>query len=44
MSEVELSRPIDLRQVIDKPVAIEATEDERKALARRFGLVRIDRL
>lgn len=44
MSEVELSRPIDLRQVIDKPVAIEASEDERKALARRFGLVRIDRL
>ena len=44
MSGPELSRPIDLRQVIDKPVAIEATEDERKALARRFALVRIDRL
>lgn len=44
MSGPELSRPIDLRQVIDRPVAIEANEEERKALARRFGLVRIDRL
>lgn len=44
MSAPELSRLIDLRQVIDKPVAIEAGEEERKALARRFGLVRIDRL
>jgi uncharacterized metal-binding protein YceD (DUF177 family) len=40
----ELSRLVDLRQVIDKPVAIEASEAERAALARRFGLVRIDRL
>ena len=44
MSRPELSRPVDLRQVIDKPVAIEATSDERMALARRFALVRIDRL
>lgn len=44
MSAAELSRPIDLRQIIDKPVVIEATEAERKALARRFALVRIDRL
>lgn len=44
MSRPELSRPIDLRQVIDKPVSIEATEDERAALAERFALVRIDRL
>jgi uncharacterized metal-binding protein YceD (DUF177 family) len=44
VSGPELSRPIDLRQVIDRPVAIEANEEERKALARRFGLVRIDRL
>ena len=44
MSPPELSRPIDLRQVIDKPVAIEASKEERAALARRFGLVRIDRL
>jgi uncharacterized metal-binding protein YceD (DUF177 family) len=35
---------VDLRQVIDKPVAIEATSEERMALARRFALVRIDRL
>jgi uncharacterized metal-binding protein YceD (DUF177 family) len=40
----ELSRPIDLRQILAKPVAIEATEAERAALARRFALVRIDRL
>lgn len=44
MSAPELSRLIDLRQVIDKPVAVEATAEERAALARRFGLVRIDRL
>lgn len=44
MSGPELSRPIDLRQVLDRPVTIEASEEERKALARRFGLVRIDRL
>ena len=44
MSPPELSRPIDLRQVIDKPVAIKASKEERAALARRFGLVRIDRL
>jgi uncharacterized metal-binding protein YceD (DUF177 family) len=42
--EPEFSRPIDLRQVLDKPVAIEANEEERAALARRFALVRIDRL
>jgi uncharacterized metal-binding protein YceD (DUF177 family) len=35
---------VDLRQVIDKPVAIAAGERERAALARRFALVRIDRL
>ena len=44
MTGSELSRPVDLRQILAKPVAIEATDDERKALARRFGLVRIDRL
>ena len=44
MSPPELSRLIDLRQVIDKPVAIKASKEERAALARRFGLVRIDRL
>ncbi len=44
MTAPELTRPIDLRQIVAKPVAIDATEEERKALARRFGLVRIDRL
>lgn len=44
MNEFELSRPIDLRQIIDKPVAIKATEAERAALARRFAVVRVDRL
>jgi len=44
VSAPEFSRPIDLRQVIDRPVTLEATADERAALARRFALVRIDRL
>jgi uncharacterized metal-binding protein YceD (DUF177 family) len=44
VSRPELSRLVDLRQILAKPVAIKATEDERKALARRFALVRIDRL
>ena len=44
MSGPELSRLIDLRQILAKPVAIEANEEERAALARRFALVRIDRL
>jgi uncharacterized metal-binding protein YceD (DUF177 family) len=35
---------VDVRQVIVKPVAIEAGEGERAAQARRFALVRIDRL
>ena len=33
-----------MRQVNAKPVALEATAAERKALARRFGMVAIDRL
>jgi hypothetical protein len=44
MSAPEFSRPIDRRQLKAKPVAVEAGEAERKALARRFGLVAIDRL
>jgi uncharacterized metal-binding protein YceD (DUF177 family) len=44
VSETELSRPVDLRQIINKPVTIEATADERMALTRRFAIVRIDRL
>ena len=44
MSAPEFSRPVDRRQLKAKPVAIEADEAERKALARRFGLVAIERL
>ena len=44
MNRPELSRSVDLRQILAKPLAIQATEEERAALARRFGLVRIDRL
>ena len=44
MSEPELSRLVDLRQILARPVAIEARDTERAALARRFALVRIDRL
>jgi len=44
VSGPEFSRPIDLRQIVTKPVSLEATPDERAALARRFALVRIDRL
>jgi uncharacterized metal-binding protein YceD (DUF177 family) len=44
VSRPEFSRPIDRRQLKAKPVTIEADEAERKALARRFGLVAIERL
>lgn len=44
MRQPEFSRPIDLRQIVDRPVSIEATDAERNALARRFALRRIDRL
>jgi uncharacterized metal-binding protein YceD (DUF177 family) len=40
----ELSRPIDIRQADGKRVTLSASEAERAALSRRFGLVRIDRL
>ena len=44
MSQPEFSRPIDERQLTAKPIAIEAAAEERKALARRFGLVAIKQL
>ena len=44
MSEPEFSRPIDARQLSDKAITIEATAEERKALARRFGIVSIQQL
>lgn len=40
----EFSRVHDLRKLPNRPVRIEANEQERAALARRFDLVRIDRL
>jgi len=44
MSEPEFSRPVDRRHISGQPLELEADEAERKALAKRFGLVRIDRL
>ncbi|OGS47815.1 MAG: DNA-binding protein [Erythrobacter sp. RIFCSPHIGHO2_12_FULL_63_10] len=44
MSEGELSRMVRLRPLPAQPVMIEASETERAALAKRFGLPRIDRL
>ena len=40
----EFSRPIDRRQLSDKPVRVSANADECAALAKRFALVAIDRL
>ena len=44
MSEPEFSRPVDERQVTRQPITLEASAEERKALARRFGLVAIEQL
>jgi uncharacterized metal-binding protein YceD (DUF177 family) len=44
VSQPEFSRPIDERQVTPRPIALEATAEERKALARRFALVAIKQL
>jgi uncharacterized metal-binding protein YceD (DUF177 family) len=44
MSAPEFSRPIDVRQASGRRVELSANEAERAALAKRFGLVRIDRL
>jgi hypothetical protein len=43
-STPEFSRRIDIRQVESKPGHFETNEAERAALAKRFGLVRIDSL
>lgn len=40
----EFSRPFDIRQLDHRAVRLSADEAERAALARRFGIVRIDRL
>jgi uncharacterized metal-binding protein YceD (DUF177 family) len=40
----EFSRLVDERHIDPKPVSIEATVEERKALARRFGIVAVHQL
>lgn len=44
MTGPEFSRPFDVRQLDHRAVRLVADEAERKALARRFDIVRIDRL
>lgn len=44
MSAPEFSRPVDLREADGKRLSLCASEEERAALARRFAIVRIDRL
>ena len=44
MSAPEFSRIVDRRHLTAPPVKLVANEGERRALASRFGLVRIDRL
>ena len=44
MSAPELSRMVKARSLPAEPVVIEADEAERAALARRFGLPRVDSL
>ena len=44
MSQPELPRLVDARQITAKPITIEATPEERKALARRFGIVAVHQL
>ena len=40
----EFSRLVDERQITSKPFQLEASAEERGALAKRFGLVAIERL
>ena len=44
MPPPEFSRPVDVRQAEGKHMLLEASRQECAALARRFALVRIDRL
>lgn len=44
MSEPEFSRLVDERHIDPKPVSVEATAEEREALARRFGIVAVHQL
>ncbi len=44
MTEPEFSRPIDVRHLPTAPLTLTANDEERAALAARFGLVSIGRL
>jgi uncharacterized metal-binding protein YceD (DUF177 family) len=44
LSTPEFPRPVDVRQADGRTIELVASDAERAALARRFGLVRIDRL
>jgi uncharacterized metal-binding protein YceD (DUF177 family) len=44
MTTPEFSRPVDIREADGKRLSLAADADERAALAKRFDLVRIDRL
>lgn len=44
MTQPEFSRPFDVRQLDHRAVQLVADEAERQALAKRFDIVRIDRL
>lgn len=44
MTTPEFSRMLDVRQVSGRAVTLTATPEECAALARRFGILRIDRL
>lgn len=44
MSESEMPRTIKLRQIDGGDITIEASEAEREALAKRFGIVAVERL
>ena len=44
MTAAEFSRPVDRRHIAAQPVTLEANEDQREALASRFGLVAVNRL
>lgn len=44
MTQPEFSHRVDRRHLPEEPVALAANTEERAALAKRFGLVRIDSL
>ena len=44
MTDLEFPRQVDLREIRDAPVKLEAAPEERAALARRFGVITVERL